>query len=120
MSTTQINNLKKQKAYAWGRYYDMVNQQIEMAQHIVQLVGERENGHLVRPDVLPTHITEAMWEMANKLNETYSCPVCYDLTTKETFHLTWCGHILCATCYETLKDRAAPSKPKCPTCRKSV
>lgn len=116
----QVTSLKKQKAFAWAMYFAKVAEEVSIAQLVVRMVGERQNGELVRPDVMPSHISDELWEMANKLNKTYTCPICYDLTNKETFHLTWCGHILCKDCYNHMTTRSAPEKPKCPMCRKGI
>ena len=118
----QFNSVKRQKAYAWSRVYSLHEQNIVDAPAVILLVrdavGETNQHKLNRPEVLPPHISQQLWDMANRLNETYSCPICYDLTTKDTFHLSPCGHILCKGCLKVL-EKESP-KPKCPTCRKGM
>jgi len=116
----QMEALRKQKAFAWAKVFELHGRGAEDAAAMGGMFA-RANGRLQRPAEFPPHITEAMWEMANRLNETYTCPVCMDLTTKDTFHLTTCGHILCKGCYATLEDMAPVNqKPKCPTCRRNI
>jgi hypothetical protein len=117
-SQSEMNSLKKQKAFAWAKVFEYHGRSADDTAVFVEIFG-RENGYLVKPAEFPPHITEAMWEMANRLNETYTCPICLDLTSKDTFHLTSCGHILCKDCYKKLQDTTA-QKPKCPQCRRSI
>jgi len=112
--------LRKQKAFAWAKVFELHGRGAEEAGALGGMFA-RVNGRLQRPADFPPHITEALWEMANRLNETYTCPVCLDLTTKDTFHLTNCGHILCKTCFAHMEDNApANARPNCPTCRRKM
>ncbi len=106
----QMASAKKRAKFAWSQIYYLHGQNAIMARMLANLFP-RENGALQRPAEFPAHITEQIWDMANRLNETYTCPVCLDLTTKETFHLTVCGHILCKECRLRLRE------PACPICR---
>ena len=116
----QMEASKKQKAFAWAKVFELHGQGAEQAGAFNGLFA-RVEGRLQRPATLPTHITEALWDMANRLNETYTCPVCLDLTTKDTFHLTNCGHILCKVCFAHMEDDApANARPNCPTCRRKI
>lgn len=117
----QMTSMKKQKAFAWAKVYDQHGQGAEDARVLNAMFQRDLAGHLQRPAEFPPHITEALWDMANRLNETYTCPICIDLTTRETFHLTTCGHILCKECYARLVDDAPlNTQPKCPTCRRQI
>jgi hypothetical protein len=78
----------------------------------------RTNGQLERPATLPTHITTEFMEMAEKLNKEHSCPICMELVSSQTIHITWCGHILCKGCMEALP--ATNGKKLCPICRKDI
>ena len=116
----QMEATKKQKAFAWAKVFELHGRGAEEAGAFNGLFA-RVEGRLQRPATLPPHITEALWDMANRLNETYTCPVCLDLTTKETFHLTNCGHILCKVCFAHMEDDApANARPNCPTCRRKI
>ena len=119
-SAAEMESMKKQKAFAWAKVFQLHGEGAENAGAFGGMFA-RANGRLQRPAEFPPHITEGMWDMANRLNETYTCPICTDLTTKETFHLTTCGHILCKSCYARLEDLAPlGTKPKCPTCRRNI
>jgi hypothetical protein len=124
-SQAQYDQLKKQKAFAWAKYYEEAGNQANIAGTTYRMLeasgfDRSLNGTLVKPDTLPPHITQEFMEMAERLNAEYTCPCCFDLVSKETIHLTWCGHILCKGCYDKLKERAGRNKPNCPHCRKSI
>jgi hypothetical protein len=118
--------VRKQKAFAWAKVFELHARGAEEAGAMNGMFA-RVNGRLQRPAEFPPHITEGLWEMANRLNETYTCPVCLDLTTRETFHLTNCGHILCKGCFAQMEDLAPyigltgqKQRPNCPTCRRKI
>jgi hypothetical protein len=120
----QIESLKRQKAFAWAKYYESEAERADGTNGIVIMLERsgiaRQGGELVTPTELPPHITAEFMEMATKLNKEHTCPVCLDLVTSATIHITWCGHILCKGCYEQLKTTAGEAKPKCPACRKNI
>ena len=102
----QYEAIQRQKKIAWAKYYDS---RTELA-NIARVLREQVNlpivrGEIQRPTELPKHITSELFEMAQQLNKEYSCPICFDLTDKETIHITWCGHIMCKECYEDLHSR---------------
>ena len=109
--------LKKQKSFAWAKYFQSKREAVELARIIIQQTNLlRVDGQLQRPSQLPPHITNEFMDMAEQLNKEYTCPICLELTTKDTIDITWCGHILCKVCCEQLKR----TEPKCPMCRKSL
>jgi hypothetical protein len=124
----QVESIKRQKAFAWAKYYEVLGNESDNANVIINLIQHggiqrNEEGKLDRPNTLPPHITQEFYEMAERLNKQFTCPCCFELVTKETIHLPWCGHILCKNCYEELKDNiplASGRKPKCPMCRKLI
>ena len=116
----QMESMRKQKAFAWAQIFEMHAGRVGDA-GVMGTLFRRANGRLQRPAEFLPHLTLEMWEMANRLNETYTCPVCLDLTTTETFKLTTCGHIVCKSCFEYLEDHAPlNTRPKCPTCRRNI
>ena len=97
------------------------NARAELSREITVIVYRmmtpyRTNGVLVRPAAFPSHITNDLWEQAEALNHKYTCPVCLDLMTRETFTMTPCGHELCIECAEKI----AMSTNNCPVCRQSL
>jgi hypothetical protein len=121
---TQYEQLKRQRAFAWAKYYSSVSTRADDAIGVVGMLQssgiERHRGELIRPDILPPHITSAFMEMAERLNQEHTCPVCLELVSSTTIHLTWCGHIMCKTCYEQLKTSSGTGKPNCTSCRKKI
>ena len=120
-SRAAFEKLKRQRAFAWAKYLEAKEQEVESTQVILQQVMQsipRVNGELIRPKALPPHITSEFFDMAERLNRQFTCPICLELTAKDTIHITWCGHVLCNSCYCKLKTR--DEKPKCPLCRKDI
>ena len=115
----QYEAQQKRARFAWAKYYNEMNRQLEQANIILTMVANqgipRNNGRLERPAELPTHLTNEFMEMAIQLNKEYTCPCCFDLVNKETAFITFCGHIMCKECHSKL---LAPKK--CPHCRKSL
>ena len=62
-----------------------------------------------------THLKTQFVEMYDKLKEYTDCVVCLETIQKDNIEVPRCGHIICKTCYETIKSQA---EPKCPVCRK--
>lgn len=116
----QYNYVNQQKKFAWAKYYEAKQELLQATTVILSQVNvPRVQGTLQRPTELPKHITMELFDMAEKLNKEYTCPICFDLTTKETIHITWCGHILCKECFENIKKRNKEDT-KCPICRKNI
>lgn len=63
-----------------------------------------------------THLKTQFVEMYDKLKEYTDCVVCLETIQKDNIEVPRCGHIICKTCYETIK---AQPEPKCPICRKN-
>jgi hypothetical protein len=108
---------KKQKAVAWRKYYEALEIQADMAGVIIRTIGLPRNAPTTRPADIPTHITAEFYDMGVALQKQFSCPVCLDLTTKDTIAITWCGHVYCKTCLTALKEQ---DEPKCGICRKKI
>ena len=114
---TQYENVDRQRKKAWAMYYNEMGNRADAAVEIINMVGTRENGILPPKENLPSHITTAFYDMATKLNETFTCPICLDLVNKETISITFCGHIYCKECLLEIK---AKEEPKCAICRKKL
>jgi hypothetical protein len=115
------DNAWKQRSVAWAKYYEVINEEMERARTIIQFVNPANvgNARVVLPprEELPTHITQELYEMAEKLKKKYDCPICLDMVTKETIKITFCGHIYCDTCLTALK---ATTNPVCGICRRKL
>lgn len=116
-------SLDGQRRVAWRKYYEQLEEKAELgsrlsvALHLAQY--RNAQGQLERPPVLPTHITNDLWDMAEQLNRQFTCPICFELTTKETLHMAWCGHLTCKECYARLAV-VEGTKKSCPTCREKI
>lgn len=123
LCSKEKKSLDGQRRSAWRKYYEQLeyqSQQIGILTHALHLAQYRNaQGQLERPPQLPTHITNELWEMAEQLNRQFTCPVCFDLTTKETIHMAWCGHLTCKECYARLAV-VEGTKKSCPTCREKI
>lgn len=117
----QYESVKRQMKRAWAKYFEATENGAETARIILNQLTQsipRVDGQLQRPAQLPTHITTEFYEMAVALNKQYSCPICFELTSKDTVHMTWCGHILCKDCYQQIKEDG--NVAKCPMCRTNI
>lgn len=122
---TEIESLRKQKAFAWAKYYNQRAEEADRTVHIIRMIApiapRDERGQLDIPNDLPAFFTREFMEMAEQLNREYTCPVCFEIVNKDTIKVPFCGHVLCKGCYERMDEmKALSEKVKCPTCRKSI
>jgi len=111
----QLDSAKKQRAFAWAKYYNQMADEAENANIIVNMVQIPHDPPATRE--MPPHITQEFYEMACALRKKYECPCCLELVNKNTIKITFCGHIYDATCLNILKSQA---DPKCAVCRKKI
>ena len=116
-------NAEAQRRVAWRKYYEAIEDRAEISNRLTNALQLQQfrnpQGQLERPPVLPTHITNDLWEMAEQLNRQFTCPICFELTTKSTLHMAWCGHLTCKECYARLAV-VEGTKKSCPTCREKI
>jgi hypothetical protein len=103
---SQLEYAKKQKAFAWAKYYQTITEEVGRAEIIVRCVND-----------FPQHIANELVELATELHKKFDCPICLEMVSKETIAITWCGHIYDKTCLETLK---AQPDATCGICRKKL
>ena len=104
-----IESLKKQKAYAWAKYFESLT-----AAHERQLVHYDRISNVRDNEQLPLCLIAEIQEMMTQLKKDVACPVCYEVmgqSAPNQLKITFCGHKLCAVCYEKVN--------KCPMCRKT-
>jgi len=119
MSSAQLATIKqkliyanRKTSYAWAKYYEEVNS------HFGDDKDEYEKLEIiVKEDNIPTHIKTQLKEMADKLKHKWDCCVCLDFI--ETLQITSCGHFMCESCFDSLKDATEGNKWTCPVCRKN-
>jgi hypothetical protein len=100
------------RRYAWRAYYQLLNEQFELAQKYTNLLGQIQEIESKNNFELPAHFKEEMITCLKELE----CPVCLDAMTKETFNYTSCFHKVCKICVEAVKT----TTNKCPICRKKL
>jgi len=108
---------KKQKAYAWAKYYETVNERLH---------DDHQNydtfNRVADDKSIPEHIKTEMREMATALKKKWECPCCMEMIADDALEITNCGHYYCKPCLEgwkkASKDRG-DAKWKCGMCNRS-
>jgi len=119
--TIKLTYARKQKAFAWAKYYEQVNGAFH-ADHGAYAVYER----IVEDGAIPVHIKEEMKAMALALKKKWECPICLDMIEDGQLEITNCGHYYCKPCLAqhiahqaTQMERGQPKKKwECATCRR--
>ena len=117
-----IQQLKRQRGFAWSKYYKQVEQnhhlQIEVF-HLLEIIRHGNNGRDAAGEpvddgvpTIPLHFTKEVEEMHEKLKKELECPVCLDTIEKGKLKITGCGHKYCETCLKKLD--------KCAICRRKI
>lgn len=114
--TNKLTYARRQKAYAWAKYYEQVNNALH-----------EDHGHyvaynrVVAEDAIPTHIKNELKEMAAALKKKWECPICMDMIAEDDLDISNCGHYYCKPCLAQLKQtQKTAGKPKweCAVCRR--
>lgn len=110
---------KRQRSYAWAKYFEAMERRADMAHAVVRFSGIRleKDGKVTPAAQLPPHITQEFYDMAVALRKEFNCPICFEQVDKQSFVVTMCGHIYCKTCLASLK---AQTDPKCAMCREPL
>lgn len=121
--------LKARSKYAWGMYYREVNENIELTKKLVDM-GRimRQNRDEDGSSSLPNHLVHEFLAMSDELKREMTCPVCFNIVTKDNYAITPCGHFFCKTeitmpngikrsCYDAALQSTDGT---CPTCRKKI
>jgi hypothetical protein len=114
--TRQLQWARRQKAFAWAKYYESINEQHAGA--IVQYQALTTSADDV---AVPVHIKTTLKEMATALKKQFECPVCMEMIPTDQLEITNCGHYYCKPCLAATKAHAqAAGKPKweCGICRR--
>tara|TARA_Y100001936_G_C16018937_1_gene638263 strand:+ start:432 stop:836 length:405 start_codon:yes stop_codon:yes gene_type:complete len=124
---TLINRLKRQRAYAWSKYYQQLEVSHDLQMEIMNLLSgirARETnyfGAFQTPDApaapeavsnVPKHLTNEFEDMLVKLKKSVECPVCLEPIEKGKLKITGCGHKYCGSCLSKLD--------KCAVCRRKI
>ena len=116
--TNKLTYARKQKAFAWAKYYEQVNGALHHDRENV-VVYER----IVEDAGIPPHIKAEMKEMAVTLKKKWECPICMEMIEDGQLEITNCGHYYCKPCLVTHQRHQKlenPNKWKCAVCRRSA
>ena len=103
-----INNLKRQRAFAFAKYYEEVNRALDADRNTYLSYQEINEGG----EPLPKSFTDWVMELMSQLKLKIECPVCLEIIPEGGLKITNCGHRYCQTCFERLD--------KCAICRKKI
>ena len=128
MADNIIESYKKQVKFAWAKYYRLASARADDAAQVVSMATEwaprdlNNKGAITMPaDAnLPEFFTAQFFEMARRLNEEFTCPICLELVDSTTIRVTKCGHIYHKACFDKYIDdqtRQNGRRPKCAMCR---
>ena len=102
-------NNRKAVAYAWSRYYNEVDRNMDLHRKYCEIVNGMNSE---MNSELPTHLLEEMKELYNLLKKEIDCPICMEIINNDTLKITNCGHKYCMTCYDRIEE--------CAICRKKI
>lgn len=103
-----IENLKKERAFAWAKYY---------TEKTDRLAADRAN-YLNYQNInkggeeLPPHFTSWVEGLMKDLKQKIECPICMDIIEEGQLKITNCGHNYCSQCFKEID--------KCAICRKKI
>lgn len=113
---TYINQLKRQKAFAWGKYYRTLEESHNMVHGILSRVQDMVPKDEAGVKNIPTHLVKEIEDMVSELKKNMECPICMEVIEKGKLKITGCGHKYCETCIGQLKE----SSGKCAICRCTI
>ena len=103
-----INNLKRQRAFAWGKYYEEVNRNLDADRNTYLTYQNVSEGG----EPLPKHFTEWVESLMSELKKKIECPICLDIIGEGKLKISNCGHKYCESCFERIDT--------CAICRKKI
>lgn len=108
---------KKQKAFAWAKYYESVNERLRVAHNTFTKI------QIVKDATIPTHIRDEFLQMGAELKKTWECPICIEMIAPDNLDITNCGHYFCKPCLNGVKERSrvlCGGIGSCPVCRRKL
>ena len=118
MTLAEKRMLEQKAKSGWRCFFIMRDNYDDLCGYVAELQNRNRetreqlrNGENVDIDFLKQQFIE----MYDKLKEYTECPVCMETLTKENIEVPKCGHTICKTCIERIKQ---DPEPKCPNCRK--
>jgi len=107
-TNNSINNLKRQRAFAWAKYYEQVAQTLDDNRTTYLSYQNVSEGG----EPLPKHFTDWVEGLMIELKKKIECPVCLDIIGEGKLKISNCGHNYCSDCFVKLD--------KCAICRKKI
>lgn len=114
--TNKLTFARKQKAFAWAKYYERVNENLHDDTNQYETLTT-----VVAQPAIPTHIKTQLKEMATALKKKWECPICLDMIPDGDLDITNCGHCYCKPCLvQLITTSKTQEKPKweCAVCRR--
>ncbi len=114
--TAELTRVRRQKAFAWAKYYEQVN-----TAHSNDRVHFRTYSSAAAETSIPAHIKTEFLSMAATLKKRWECPICLGMIEEGDLEITNCGHYYCKGCLTGLQAAARTAhKPKwdCAVCRR--
>lgn len=109
----RYNSMNKQRAFAWAKYFDVVNREHRTAYDHYQVIT-----NVVQSTDLAEFVKKQLIDMGAELKKTWECPICLEFILKENLDITPCGHYYCKGCLTGLKSRPdGDGEVKCAVCR---
>jgi hypothetical protein len=114
--TLKLNWARKQKAYAWAKFYETTRGVLhdDHAHYATfnQVADDRS---------IPEHIKTTMKETATALKKKWECPICVDMIDDDDLEITNCGHFYCKGClaqWQAASKARGDAKWKCCSCNR--
>lgn len=108
---------KKQKSFAWAKYYSAQSSRLAADYsnyRLLQLIKEDSEAKSI-----PEHIVKSIADMGAALKKTWDCSICMEIIKPDQLEITNCGHFFCKECIKEHKKRSGLDC-KCPNCRRKL
>lgn len=117
MANNEMKRLERKAKAGWKCFFMMRDNFIDVADMYKEQL--RTNKEMVErlkknQDVDIEFLKKQFIEMYDMVKKNAECPVCMEVLTKENIDVPSCGHLICKTCKDTIKERDS----LCPCCRK--
>lgn len=98
----QLRSEKKQKGYAWFKFYEAESKNHEQSIQTINTLQE----------FVPNFIQNELKDLYTKLKTEISCPICLEELQTDQIKFSSCGHKYCADCLSKID--------KCALCKKKI
>ena len=102
---TEVQRLKKAKAFAWAKYYEALNDA-----HHNDIAHYNTAAVVVEIPELPKHLVDEYNALLIELHKKIECPICFEII--DELKITGCGHKYCNGCFDRISE--------CAICRRKI